>query len=337
MLQRLGRFIARHADVLGLAIALATIVPIFVWWSIFVRRVVEEANVSERMVIAATVNDPEEATRRLVDVDRRMERRRLMLTGESGLAALLLLVISGSLYAVARQRRKESRDMQTLLALTSHQLKTPIAGVRALLQSLKLGSIPAEVKDQLLDKGVSECDRLEHLVETMLAYQRSVVRPNRKLDELGSAQLLEEIISHRRTTFPAEEVRWEPTASGVLRCDADAVRVVLENLLDNARKYGGGRVELKEHFTSHRWRLEVKDQGLGFPPGEADRLFEPFERGGGTGVTHGSGLGLYIARQLARKMRGDLTATSEGPGKGATFVFELPLSGTQSLPEHVHA
>jgi len=104
------------------------------------------------------------------------------------------------------------------------------------------------------------------------------------------------------------------------------VRVVLENLLDNARKYGGGKVELSDVTHGAKWRLEVKDQGQGFLMTDAERLFEPFERGGGTGVAHGSGLGLYISRQLARRMQGELTATSDGLGKGSTFALELPVA-----------
>ena len=64
----------------------------------------------------------------------------------------------------------------------------------------------------------------------------------------------------------------------------------------------------------------------GFDPKDAERLFEPFERGGGKGVAHGSGLGLFISRQLARRMHGELTAKSAGPGQGSVFVLELPLA-----------
>jgi signal transduction histidine kinase len=134
------------------------------------------------------------------------------------------------------------------------------------------------------------------------------------------------ILGHRRTMFPAEALVWEKKVPSTLRCDPDAIHVVLENLLDNARKYGGGAVELVESQLGTRWRLEVKDKGQGFAPGDTERLFEPFERGGGTGVAHGSGLGLFIARQLMRRMDGDLRASSGGPGTGATFVLELPLS-----------
>jgi two-component system CheB/CheR fusion protein len=114
-------------------------------------------------------------------------------------------------------------------------------------------------------------------------------------------------------------------------CDADAIHVVLENLLDNARKYGGASIELIEEQHAGRWRLSVKDGGQGFEVADAERLFEPFERGGGTGVAHGSGLGLFIARQLMRRMGGDLRATSPGRGAGATFTLELPISNQPAV------
>ncbi len=99
--------------------------------------------------------------------------------------------------------------------------------------------------------------------------------------------------------------------------------MVVENLLDNARKYGGGKVELSTESDAARWRLKVRDHGQGFEPQVAERLFEPFARQRGGAVQHGSGLGLTLSRQLARQMGGELKAESEGPGKGATFVFEL--------------
>ncbi len=153
-----------------------------------------------------------------------------------------------------------------------------------------------------------------------------MARSSARQEEVSTTRLVTEIVEHRRSSFPDDEVAWSPRANTQVSCDKDAVRVVLENLLDNARKYGGGRVELTDSMRGARWRLEVKDAGQGFAPGDTERLFEPFERAEGTGVEHGSGLGLYIARQLARQMRGELTAASPGPGHGAVFALELPLA-----------
>jgi signal transduction histidine kinase len=112
-----------------------------------------------------------------------------------------------------------------------------------------------------------------------------------------------------------------------LRVDADAFRVVFENLLDNARKYGGASVTLSTSVVDGKWRLAVSDSGIGFDPAEAADLFDPFSRHDKRGVTtHGSGLGLYLSRQLALDMHGNLSAVSEGPGRGSTFYFDIPVA-----------
>jgi signal transduction histidine kinase len=113
--------------------------------------------------------------------------------------------------------------------------------------------------------------------------------------------------------------------------DRDGLRVILENLLDNAHKYGGGNVRLAAGISDGQWRLEISDQGRGFPPESAEKLFDLHNRGSGDGVTHGAGLGLAIARQLARRMGGDIRAHSPGPGQGAVFTVTLGLAPQSAL------
>jgi signal transduction histidine kinase len=111
--------------------------------------------------------------------------------------------------------------------------------------------------------------------------------------------------------------------------DPDRTHQVLANLVDNAIKYSpeGGRIELAVEVDDKRARFSVHDDGLGIPLGEQKRIFEKFYRldpdhRRGIG---GSGLGLYICRELVRSMDGRIWVESD-PGKGATFVFELPLA-----------
>ena len=171
---------------------------------------------------------------------------------------------------------------------------------------------------------MGECDRLEHLAETILAFQRTVVRgENPRTEKLRGDVLLDEVLTHRARTLSNEGVALSPAAPISVWADRDAFRVVVENLLDNARKYGGGKVELMTENDDRRWRLKVRDFGQGFDPSTREHLFDPFAREQTQGVTHGSGLGLTLSRQLARGMGGELSADSAGPGQGATFVFEL--------------
>jgi two-component system phosphate regulon sensor histidine kinase PhoR len=113
-----------------------------------------------------------------------------------------------------------------------------------------------------------------------------------------------------------------------IRCDENKLRQVLVNLVDNAVKYspGGGRVELSVRSANGSCLIEVADEGLGIPAAERDRIFEKFYRldPQQTQGVGGSGLGLYICRELVERMDGRLLVDSE-PGKGSRFTVELPL------------
>jgi signal transduction histidine kinase len=115
----------------------------------------------------------------------------------------------------------------------------------------------------------------------------------------------------------------------VVRGDRHKVRTVLENLIDNAIKYspGGGRIELGIRQRPDSTRFWVRDEGLGIPPSQQERVFAKFARldpALARGVT-GAGLGLYICREFVRRMNGRLWLESR-EGQGSTFVFELPTS-----------
>ena len=112
-----------------------------------------------------------------------------------------------------------------------------------------------------------------------------------------------------------------PRASG----DRDRIQQVLLNLIDNAVKYGSGPVGVRVEGASGVVRIAVADSGPGIPHQEQQSIFEKFYRSDPqlTRAPGGTGLGLYIARELAKRMGGRLDVRSQ-PGAGATFVFELP-------------
>lgn len=305
------------------AVALGAIAALVTWWSTFFRRIITEKADVQRDLASLELTGAE-LQKALGQIDARAHRLLLMITGETTVFLLAVVLCVVALAMVARRRRYARERMERLLQFTSHELKTPVAGVRALLQSLSLGTIPEADRGRFFALGISECDRLEHLVETILAYQRAMARnPRDGLDVARGDDLVEEILEHRAGTGISEQVKRELDATPV-KVDRDGFRVILENLLDNARKYGGGKEVVVAGKTDGRlWRLEVRDQGPGFEPADAEHIFDPFKRNRNNGVTHGSGLGLFIARELAHQMGGHLSARSPGRGQGATFVFEL--------------
>jgi two-component system sensor histidine kinase SenX3 len=117
--------------------------------------------------------------------------------------------------------------------------------------------------------------------------------------------------------------------AAAIRGDGAAVRSVLENLIDNAIKYSpeGGRIEVGLRLRPSSLRVSVRDEGLGIPVSEQERVFRKFHRldPAMTRGVAGAGLGLYVCRELVRRMDGRIRLVSE-PGQGSTFTVELPTA-----------
>jgi signal transduction histidine kinase len=322
------QWFAERAELIVLGLTVLTTATLVGWWTILLRDEMRSNEMLERALLATqSTMTAEQRDARLEDIAARHDRRTVMLVGESTMMALML---SGSLvllFVLAQRRKQQREDMEKLLQFTSHEFKTPVAGVKGLLQSLALGSIPEAQRAELIELGQHECDRLEHLAETILAYQRAMSRdPREGVQPIDMQRFIADLLAHRARTASGAGVEQTDIDAVQVLADRDGLRVILENLLDNAHKYGGGSVRLASGVRDGRWRLDISDRGRGFTPESAEKLFDLHNRGSGEGVTHGAGLGLAIARQLARRMGGDITARSPGPGKGAVFSVSLALA-----------
>lgn len=328
------QWFAERAELMVLGITLVATASLVFWWTILLRGEMRNNEVLENELLATqTQLSAPEITERQEELVRHHSSRKVMLVGESTMLALLL---SGSLvvlFLLAQRRRQQREDMEKLLQFTSHEFKTPVAGVKGLLQSLALGSIPEAQRADLIRLGQLECDRLEHLAETILAYQRAMSRdPRDGAQRIDAARFISDLLAHRARTSTGDDVQVALVDAVNVLADKDGLRVILENLLDNANKYGGGKVTLAAGVSGSLWRLDISDQGRGFAPEIAERLFDIHNRGSGDGMTHGAGLGLAIARQLARRMGGDIVARSAGAGQGAVFTVTLELAPPETAP-----
>ena len=328
----LRQWFAERAELIVLGVTLLATASLVFWWTILLRGEMRSNEFLERALLdAQTGLTTQEIEARREDMAAHHDRRNVMLVGESTLLALLL---SGSLvvlFLIAHRRKQQREDMEKLLQFTSHEFKTPVAGVKGLLQSLALGSIPEAQRAELIRLGQMECDRLEHLAETILAYQRAMARdPREGVQSIDAARFIADLLAHRARTSSGGanggEIEVALVDAVQVRADRDGLRVILENLLDNANKYGGGQVRIAAGISDGRWRLDISDRGRGFPPEAAEKLFDIHNRGSGEGITHGAGLGLAIARSLARRMGGDISARSGGQGQGAVFTVTLMLA-----------
>ena len=262
---------------------------------------------------------------------------RLLLLAAAFFGLLLLSLVAGGflLLRAARRERLDALRKTDFVDNVSHELKTPLAGIRLEAELLAEGRLPdGPRRDRALRSILSESDRLERLVANLLDFGR-LERGRRKYarEPVDLATLLEEM-QNAQCSMHNEEGDIVHCAFGIVHCeggvaalaDPDAVRQILLNLLDNAAKYApGAPPEVSVRAAENGVELVVADRGPGVPRGLEEKVFERFFRADDAlaRATNGSGLGLSIARGLARGMGGDLTCRAR-EGGGAEFVLALP-------------
>jgi PAS domain S-box-containing protein len=222
-------------------------------------------------------------------------------------------------------------DLRTqFVATISHEIRTPLASLHGAALTLREHDLPAQTQDDLLEMIAEQSNRLARLVEEILvAGQLDSGSLSVVADTFDPEELVRGVVTVAHSRL-AEEREIEITAPALVpkvHGDSERTRQVLLNLIDNAIKYSpsGGQIDVRLTPVGDHLRFSVHDQGLGIPVGEQERIFDKFYRldpdqRRGIG---GTGLGLYICRELVRSMHGRIWVDSE-PGKGTTFAFELP-------------
>jgi signal transduction histidine kinase len=256
--------------------------------------------------------------------------------GERWASVTAVEFAEGSVYTLrdVSEEHALERARSEFVATASHELRTPIAAVYGSVRTLRREDIELSESDRELFLQIIEAEgeRLVRIVDQILvAGQIDAGEIGVAADACDVRALVESVLASARARAP-ESVRLElsaPDALPLVACDGDRLRQVLVNLVENAVKYSpdGGLIDVT--LTSHgaTASIAVRDRGLGIPPAEQERIFEKFYRldPSMTRGVGGSGLGLYISRELVARMHGRLTVESE-PGSGSTFTVELPTA-----------
>jgi two-component system, OmpR family, phosphate regulon sensor histidine kinase PhoR len=255
---------------------------------------------------------------------------------ELWLSMVAVALADGTVYAfrdaTADRRLEELRSQ--FVATISHELRTPLASLHGAAVTLREhgDELNEQTQTDLLEMIAQQSKRLADLVEEILVAGqldsgslRVRAEPFDPEELVRAAALIAQARLREGTTISVQIEPLLPKVQG----DVERTRQVLLNLLDNAVKYSpsGGRIEMRAAPTTGGVRFSVRDEGLGIPLGEQERIFEKFYRldpdqRGGIG---GTGLGLYISRELVRSMGGRIWVESE-PGRGTLVSFELPAA-----------
>jgi signal transduction histidine kinase len=225
---------------------------------------------------------------------------------------------------LTRLRASFARE-RTFVADASHELRTPIAVVKAELEgALRSGDYGPDVRDALV-AAVAECDQLAQLAEDLLVLAaagegRLQVRPQPVPAGQALEQVRDRFADRAAHTGRSVEVDAEPGL--VLRADPTLLRQALSNLVDNSLRHGSGSVVVRARSDGSVDQVEVSDAGAGFGPELAATAFERFRRGDSARTRGGSGLGLAIVRAVVEAHGG--TAEIEPDGQVATVRLNLP-------------
>src|SRR5688500_13680051 len=246
------------------------------------------------------------------------------------------LIIAGlivyTVFLVMEIRRNEQHD--SFINAVTHELKTPIASIRLYLETLKSRATTDAQRQEFYDIMLADADRLHHTVDQVL--KAGVAREKPKtvrrtpVDVGALARECVDLAVLRHHLQPgAVALEAHDDAALVVRGDAEELRTVIANLLDNAVKYSATDVRITVSVAAPApdtiW-VRVRDRGVGIPKKQLKRIFNRFYRVQSRGLKQvkGTGLGLYIVRSIARAHGGRVFAQSEGEGRGATFTLELP-------------
>jgi PAS domain S-box-containing protein len=243
----------------------------------------------------------------------------------------------GTVYAFRDLTEERAVDQlkSDFVATVSHELRTPLAAIYGAALTLQRDDVRLDEaqRDGLLDVVASEADRLARIVNDILwASRLDSGQMGVSIESCDASKLVNQVVEALRS-HTGDAVRLQvdvPDGLPAVAADSDKLRQVLMNLVDNAVKYSpdGGHVLVAVAHTGNRIRFRIEDHGLGIPPAEQDRIFEKFFRldPSMTRGVGGTGLGLYICRELVDRMQGRIWVASDGRS-GSTFTVELPVAG----------
>ncbi len=263
------------------------------------------------------------------EIEKDESRKKLMVFGESGLLAFVVLVSIIFLFKFINLERRSAKEMEEFWGRMSHEIKTPITGIRSFLESLKNGSISDEKLPGFIELALKQIGKQERLAENILTGSSFRNNIKLKIEEFDLVAFLKSYFNEHSLNLTKGEIRFEAGERDVItaQCDKYALEVILDNIIDNAEKYAsdGLRLSVKAEVSGREVMISLHDNGPGFNS-SPEKIFNAFKysRDELPDTPHGTGMGLYISRKLARQMNGDIDASSNGVGEGSTFIITLP-------------
>ena len=266
----------------------------------------------------------------------------LLIAGLIVFPLIITGVVLNTIFLVREIRRNEQHE--AFINAVTHELKTPVASMKLYLQTLQNRSVDEAKRQEFYGVMLQDSDRLQGTIEQVLRAGQlgaKVRRASPMPVDLGA--VVEECLALARSRhhLPPEAVsatvRHVNGASFQVLGDEEDLKAMVSNLVDNAIKYSGPKVDVAvelEQADPATATLRVRDQGIGISQSERKRIFRRFYRIPGAMSTRvkGTGLGLFIVRSVVARHGGKVFVESDGPGQGSTFIVQLPVVESHGAP-----
>ncbi len=250
---------------------------------------------------------------------------------EGGLLLTLILAGATMIFIYWNKQQRLNRRQRAFVSNVTHELKSPVASIQLALETMALRDLSDEKRREYISMMLDDTERLSTLIDRILRAARIEKRRGRyRLESVSMLHFLEEVLEEDRHLYEKDghTIVLEKGRDARVAIDRSAMRVVLSNLLENAARYSppGSVIRLRLTRDLRSCRLDVMDSGEGIPRKDLKNIFKMFWRGaeGSPSRVPGTGLGLYIVRNIVRDHRGKVWASSPGPGRGSVFSMRLP-------------
>jgi len=251
----------------------------------------------------------------------------------SGLVLLIVVsVLMSLLFHRLNMQVNLARLYDNFIANVTHELKSPLTSIQLALETLNLHDLPESRRKLFIDMMLKDTIRLNNLINAILeipALEQKKIAHN--YDIYPMIPLIRELVPESMEQFNLPREAVQIHGSGDCQCvvDRNALKIVLDNLMDNSIKYSAGSAQISISMAcgSQKFFLEYNDQGIGISSAGQKKVFDKFYRiqSRHSPNVKGTGLGLYWTRDIIRYHGGKISVSSKGRNKGTTFHIELPI------------
>ena len=306
---------------------LTYMIAAFIWWYVSL----EKQNSEIATVKFQSIRTDDPALYEKVKAIEAFEARKTKQYIYEGVTFLFLFLL-GAIYvyrSLLKQLRYSNQQQNFMMAVT-HELKTPIAITQLNIETLLKRELDPAQKKMLIENTLKETHRLDALCNNiLLASQLDMGKYESNMQLIDLSDLIQKLIHSFQERFEQRKLILTITPSVFIQAEPLLIQLLVNNLLDNAHKYSTIASPITVLLTTQENQIQliIKDEGVGIPMVERDKIFEKFYRIGdeSTRTTKGTGLGLYLCKKISEFHQATITVDANMPN-GSVFKINFPIS-----------